>query len=237
MHENKETIYQSFVHEIINLIPVLNKSSDIIIDGVSDKGKIDIQGLEYHSQIIKDAVELINLNTAILNLELNPDFYTFQQKQHIDLIPIFKRATKIFKLKSTKRKINLEVNGEELPKAYAFPIIKIIPYIILDNCIKYSPSNQSIDIEYMTVGKSCIITITSLGPYVPILEVPKLTQKFYRGENSVNSEVDGKGLGLYILDKICAMNNIRFDFKSKDTNFKYNGISYSTIIQTLQIDK
>ena len=237
MTENKETIYQSFVHEIINIIPILNKSSDIIIDGVSDKGKVDIQGLEYHSQIIKDAVELINLNAAILNLELNPDFYTYQQKQYIDLLPIFKRAAKIFKLKSSNRKINLVINGEELPKAHAFPIIKIIPYILLDNCIKYSPSSQAIDIEYSVIGKSCLITINSLGPYVPISEIPKLTQKFYRGENSVNSEIEGKGLGLYILDKLCTMNNIKFEFTSKDTNFKYNGINYATITQTLEIVK
>lgn len=237
MNLDDTSIYQAFLHEIINIIPILNKSCDIILDGVSDKGNVDIQGLEYHSQIIKDAVELINLNIEIVNLELNPDFYTFQIKQYIDILPLFKRASKIFRLKSNKKKIILEIVGDNLPRIYAFPIIKLIPYIILDNCIKYSPSKQSIDIEYTILSNTTMITITSLGPFVPKEEIPRLKEKFYRGTNSINTETEGKGLGLYILDRICKMNSMKFQFESRDTNFMYNGVSYSTIVQTLYVDK
>lgn len=238
MQSEQHNIYEGFIHEIVSLLPVLSKSSDIIIDGLTDKGKIDIIGIEHHSQVIKDVVELINLNTAIVNLELNPDFFTFQQKEYIDLMPLFKRATKIFKLKSEKRNINLQIEGDGLPNIFALPIIKLIPYLILDNCIKYSPSKQSIEIEYSIINnKNIIISITSIGPFVSVDEIPKLTKKFYRGENSINTSLSGKGMGLYLLDKICSLNNIHFEFTCKDTNFNYNGISYATIVQKLHIER
>lgn len=235
MQTEHHNIYEGFIHEIVSLLPVLNKSSDIIIDGLTDKGKIDIAGIEHHTQVIKDIVELINLNTAIVNLELNPDFFTYQQKEYINFIPLFKRATKIFKLKSEKRFINLKIEGDGLPNIFALPIIKLIPYLILDNCIKYSPSKVSIEIEYSNFdNKELIISITSLGPFVSADEIPKLTEKFYRGQNSINTNLNGKGMGLYLLDKICKLNNIQYEFICEDTNFEYNGIKYARIIQKIQ---
>jgi len=238
MLDDNIVFFEEFYHEIVNYLPVLNKSSDIIIDGVVDRAKIDFPNLEYHTQVIKDLVELINLNSTMLNLSINPEFYTFQQKEYIDFIPLFKRATKILKLKSDNRKIKLEIEGDTFPNIFALPIIKLIPYIILDNCIKYSPAKQTIEVEYIKAdSKHLEIIITSMGPYVPLEEIPKLKEKFYRGNNTVNTNTEGKGLGLYLLDQICKLSNVGFQFISEDKCFALNGVNYSTIIQKITIDK
>jgi two-component system phosphate regulon sensor histidine kinase PhoR len=75
---------------------------------------------------------------------------------------------------------------------------------LLDNAIKYNVKNGSVTvkIEKMTDKPYVEISIKDTGIGIPAEDMPKLFNKFYRGENVVRNETDGTGLGLYIAKNI-----------------------------------
>jgi signal transduction histidine kinase len=70
---------------------------------------------------------------------------------------------------------------------------------LTDNAIKYNQPGGSVDVEMRCVGGSlAVLTITNTGKGIPTDKLPRVFDRFFRGDPSHNNEVDGCGLGLSI---------------------------------------
>ncbi len=70
--------------------------------------------------------------------------------------------------------------------------------IILDNAIKYSPPDRTVNLSMTVTGGHAEITIRDKGLGIPAQEIPKVFERFYRGRNPRTSRQPGSGLGLAI---------------------------------------
>jgi len=71
---------------------------------------------------------------------------------------------------------------------------------ILDNAIKYAPSETPISVVLTVQTSSATLTIRDLGRGFPLTGSDRLTRRFVRGENA--SDVVGSGLGLTIAEEV-----------------------------------
>ncbi|WP_147127081.1 sensor histidine kinase [Shimia ponticola] len=71
---------------------------------------------------------------------------------------------------------------------------------LLDNAIKYAPSEARIDIEVIKAGDQAVLTVTDTGPGFPREELETLADRFARGSNA--TQVVGSGLGLTIVKEV-----------------------------------
>ncbi|HEY8998948.1 MAG TPA: HAMP domain-containing sensor histidine kinase [Candidatus Saccharimonadales bacterium] len=71
-----------------------------------------------------------------------------------------------------------------------------IVVILLDNAIKYSPSNTSIYLESRSSKKEVTLRVRDEGPGVDSVDLPHIFERFYQGDQSRHRE--GSGLGLSI---------------------------------------
>ena len=71
---------------------------------------------------------------------------------------------------------------------------------ILDNAVKYTPQGGRVALTLEAYKTYCRINISDTGCGIPHEEIPKIFQRFYRGQ-SVQA-VDGVGLGLPLARKI-----------------------------------
>jgi PAS domain S-box-containing protein len=69
---------------------------------------------------------------------------------------------------------------------------------LIDNAIKYSKENTTIDISLKPDKKMIVFSVTDMGIGITATEQKHLFQKFYRVNNSFTRDVGGTGLGLYI---------------------------------------
>ena len=76
---------------------------------------------------------------------------------------------------------------------------------IIANSYKYAGTD--IDISYKINGDYLNMTITDHGKGVPADELDLITNKFYRGKNAMDSDIEGSGLGLYIASALMARMN------------------------------
>ncbi|MFA9380149.1 MAG: sensor histidine kinase [Acetanaerobacterium sp.] len=67
---------------------------------------------------------------------------------------------------------------------------------ILENAVKYSPADGSVEVSIEQLSLYTKITITDHGIGIDKADFNQIFKRFYRGENTKNSE--GAGLGLYL---------------------------------------
>ena len=81
-------------------------------------------------------------------------------------------------------------------------ILEIAIENLLTNAIKYTPKNGEIRLVATQRDKYYYITISDTGIGIPTKEHKRLFEKFYRASNAVTGNIDGTGLGLYIIKSV-----------------------------------
>lgn len=71
---------------------------------------------------------------------------------------------------------------------------------VLDNAVKYTPGGGSIQISTEALETILRIDIADTGCGIPEAALPRIFQRFYRGENAATAE--GVGLGLALTRRI-----------------------------------
>ena len=69
---------------------------------------------------------------------------------------------------------------------------------LLDNADKYSSPDQDIVIDVRADQSEVTITVRDYGPGLPANDLPRMFDKFYRGNSGDSQAVYGYGLGLYV---------------------------------------
>jgi hypothetical protein len=68
-------------------------------------------------------------------------------------------------------------------------------------------------------------------------EIKKLTDRNYRSRNVINRNVEeGRGIGLYLLNQICSVNDIQLKIKLGNDNKYHNGYRYSPFFVEMKFD-
>jgi two-component system, OmpR family, heavy metal sensor histidine kinase CusS len=91
------------------------------------------------------------------------------------------------------------VNGDML-------FLSIILENLLRNAIKYGDKQGVITLLWNDAKKT--LSVTNNGPSIPAEQIPLLFNRFYRVDNSRNSDIAGSGLGLAIVKKLSDLQHI-----------------------------
>ncbi len=73
---------------------------------------------------------------------------------------------------------------------------------LLGNALKYAHVGGSVEISVKSEGDSACLSVGDRGPGVPKIHQRRIFEKFYRVDNSINSGVDGSGIGLALCRQI-----------------------------------
>ena len=99
-------------------------------------------------------------------------------------------------------KFILLLEGDELLVYADFGKIQQVMYNLIDNAIKFSNSNSSIDIETTLKKEKAYISVKDHGVGISNSEISKIWQRFYKTDSSRGKDRTGTGLGLSIVREI-----------------------------------
>ena len=85
---------------------------------------------------------------------------------------------------------------------------------IIDNARKYSPPNETIDIKIERRSEWAAVVIADHGSGIPAADLPRVKQKFYKG----NANKPGSGIGLAVSDEIVQMHGGELRIESEEGN-------------------
>lgn len=109
--------------------------------------------------------------------------------------------------------VTLEVGSfEEAPVTGDPVLLRRLLVILLENAVKFTPTGGRVllDIAAENGQRSVVITDTGIG--IPSEDLPRVFERFYRGETARATE--GAGLGLAIARWIADMHGARIDIRS-----------------------
>lgn len=101
------------------------------------------------------------------------------------------------KLLNKNKDISLEANQA---------LIEILLRNLIDNAIKYSNKNNTIDININDYKDKIILKVIDTGPGLSNEQKKRVLDRFYR-VSETSTQVEGSGLGLSIVKLICDMHN------------------------------
>lgn len=73
---------------------------------------------------------------------------------------------------------------------------------LLSNAIKFSPQRGNIEVGITEKGDKVLISFSDHGIGISKEDIPQIFTRFYRGKNAVKDEIQGSGMGLYIVDHL-----------------------------------
>lgn len=159
----------------------------------------------------------------------------------LEEIPVFKKFDKIckcFRALAKTRNIDIQLNGASLSTVLAPRAFELIPLLVLDNSLKYSPDNKTISVLISETLDEIKTVITSVGPMVREEEKDRIFQLGARGEFAIKSGSSGSGIGLFFLKNLVRSIGGKVVFEQEKTQVNIKGaIPYRNTTLTLQFPK
>ncbi len=189
-----------FSAEISNNAELLNRDLD----------NHDYRNTDELSKTVLYTAGLISSRLALTDLELNPRAIAFQSKVSSGVYKKFEKASHILKQRAKSKQINISFTNKSFMEIDTLPSFELVPFIILENAIKYSPNNQTIEVKFEEAPnmRNLALRVNSIGPIVSSNENHLLFDRGFRGVNAQKLSIGGEGLGLFLVKFLCDLHNI-----------------------------
>ena len=167
--------------------------------------KNDEKLTKYTGIIIDQSNKLNSHIEKVLNIAKSDNAPLTLDKKEIELLPVIKNVIENIRLKHENLKVTIDSSANE-PKIYAdeFHFTNLV-YNIIDNAVKYCEDVPELNIRLYKERKVFRLEFTDNGIGVSKKKIPFIFDKFYRIPNSKSNEVNGFGLGLYYVKKVCTL--------------------------------
>lgn len=189
-------------HQLRTPLAAINWFSEMLLDG--DAGKLTKKQKEYVEEVHvgnRRMVELVNalLNTSRLDLgtfliePVPTDLAKMSQDVVKELQPMIK-TKKIDVVEEYQNTVPLIDVDQKL--------MRIVFQNYLSNALKYTPEEGHVEIRLSTEGDKVRLAVKDTGYGVPAKQADKIFTRLFRADNVLQKDVEGTGLGLYIVKSI-----------------------------------
>lgn len=212
--EQKKEILDDTLHELRKLNNQLKKQA-FFLTKECEKGNPSFLAVDDKSKNILSTSQLISVRLNSYDFTLNPGLVESQDKVSINIYKKFEKAKHCLEMLANEKGINIEFIGNSHFMHKCYEIFDILPFLVFENAIKYSPKNKTIKCVFTTDNDVLIKIECSNYCYIPDNdELSKLTSKGIRGKSVLN-KTDGTGKGLYLAKLICDFHEITLSLKTE----------------------
>jgi signal transduction histidine kinase len=205
--DQESEIIRSVFHEI-------RRFSRDLDDAGTFFQKFSIHADETDKYIIDNilhTIKLISIRIDSYELLKNPETITSGRVPNIKVYKKFDKSRYILTSKAREKNIYINFHNESHFSIDGFEVFDLLPYILLDNAVKYSPPARNIDVDFFDDVKT--VKVSSIGPRLDAEEHQHLFERGFRGRHCNNYQ--GSGLGLNMLKQICNLHGIEVEANSE----------------------
>lgn len=211
IEQGRMDFFANVSHELRTPITVMRGYTETLADGViTDPDRVK----HTYERMLKECSGMERLVGDLLTLSKmqNPDFVL--EKEPVSVVQILEEVVRSAKVLSEKKDISIhfEYNDEYCFMMGDYDRLRQLFLIILDNAVKFSEENSSVDISVQKADR-LTITIRDYGIGIEPDMLDNIFEKFYRSKLRMNET--GSGLGLVIAKQITMKHGGSIDVSSK----------------------
>lgn len=132
-----------------------------------------------------------------------------------DIVSVIFAVIENVRLKYPEIKISTDLPSACIIRADEFHFSNLV-YNLLDNSIKYTSLEPEILISIISQDNTIRLVFSDNGIGIPVKHQARVMEKFYRVPNKKSNEVNGFGLGLFYVHRICREHHWKFSLKSSE---------------------
>lgn len=204
-------------HQLRTPLSSVNWYTEMLLAG--DAGKLNKMQKEYVNEIFAGNRRMIDLVNDLLNVS-RLELGTFSvNPEKVDIVSAAFLAIDEQKQEIKKKKIKIETDfPDERPlEINADPkLLHMVFQNLLSNAVKYTHEKGEIKISVLKVGEYIHIKVADNGIGIPESQQEKIFTKLFRADNVKGEDVEGTGLGLYIIKSIVEESGGSIYFESKE---------------------
>lgn len=184
--------------------------------------------IENTAATILHTISMISPRIIYSDMELSNGQVGLGAKFNSVVYKKFDKASRILKKLALRKDIKIKFHEKSSYTLRAINSFDMVPFIILENAIKYSPNSGEINIYFDESNGSqntLEVVVSSIGPYIDEHNIKLITERGFRSDNYKVKNTVGQGLGLYIAKNICTYHGIKMIFTSVP-GFDLDNITY-----------
>ena len=194
-YEKQKRFISDAGHEIKTPLTIINANVDLL---ELDEEKEELTEIR---QQTKRLTELTN-NLVLLS-KMEESGHTLQ-KIDFPLSDLVNETAASFRAPAAANEIKLDINVESGITINGAPdSIRQLVSLLLDNAVKYAPSDSTITLELAVQRKAAVLSVLNkTKDKIKSDDLLRIFDRFYRTDTSRNSETGGHGIGLSIAKAI-----------------------------------
>jgi two-component system, OmpR family, phosphate regulon sensor histidine kinase PhoR len=179
---------------------------------ITDNPKLN----KYMSIIIQQSNKLNQHIERILNVAKSDSSFIGLEKSEINIEDTLDLVRENVMLKHEKAVVNITLPEKPVRiKADSFHFYNIT-YNIVENAVKHGASSPVIDIKGTITDKGFNLSFTDNGPGIPKGHIDHVFDKFYRVPRENKNEIEGFGIGLFYVKKICELHKWKISMQNNE---------------------
>lgn len=190
-----------------------------------DKIKSDEKLEKYTEIIINQSNKLNHHIEKILNIAKSDNSPLDLELTEVSVVSVIENVVENIRLKYENANVFIHNSKDYGIRADEFHFTNII-YNLIDNSIKYCENKPEIHIILSEENRNLKLEFSDNGIGISKKNLSFIFDKFYRIPSKKSNEVNGFGLGLYYVKKICTLHH----WKINARNNPENGITITLLI-------
>lgn len=209
-YEKQKRFITDAGHEIKTPLTIINADVDIL--------KMDVEENEYLDDIKKQSNRLAELTNDLIKLARMEESKSNIQLIDIPASEIILETAASFQTiaKSLNKELVIQVQPMLTMLGDKSKVEHLIT-ILLDNAIKYSPDGETVKLSFERRGKRLLLSVNNVSSVrLSTDDIRHIFDRFYRADQSRNSETGGHGIGLSIAQAIVNLHGGKIEAASPD---------------------
>lgn len=200
MNEYQKQFLANVSHDFRSPLTSIKGYAEAIADGTIPPEMQE----KYLGIILFEVDRLHKLTNQLLELNQFDSNGMILEISSFDINTAIKETVETFETQCEKKQIsvNLILDSQTIQVDADLPKIQRVLQNLLDNAIKFSKSDSTIEINTTEQQNKCFISIRDHGIGIPKEEIHKIWTRFYKGDLSRGKNKTGTGLGLPITKEI-----------------------------------
>ena len=205
MEDYQKKFVANVSHDFRSPLTSIKGYIEAIADGTIP---VELQG-KYLNIILFETERLTDLTRDLLTLNEFDTKDLLLNKESFDLHEMMKQVAASFEGTCTSRKISIELlfASRVLYVHADRSKIQQVLYNLLDNAIKFSNPQSTVNIETTERGEKIFTSVRDYGIGIPKEDLSKIWERFYKSDLSRGKDKKGTGLGLAIVREIIQAHN------------------------------
>ncbi|SHM69769.1 HAMP domain-containing sensor histidine kinase [Flavobacterium xinjiangense] len=202
-------------HELRTPLTVIKGTLEVLIRKPRDHA-------EYEEKINFCVTEVNRLNHLVDQLLLLARFENQKQtlkteKVYLNALFLDTIARYSTVIQSKKITVSTEFSQDYYLETDSY-LFSIVINNLISNALKYSNQNGNLAVTIKTIDSKIECHIIDSGVGIPVEDLEKIFNQFYRSKSSIHPEIKGTGVGLSIVKRLCSLLNIDISITSQENS-------------------